>query len=67
MTTGSDDYRGGRVIAATFFGLLLPISAMVVRTWVKARTEPTATPRAEDWLARAALVGQRDLRLSHSD
>lgn len=52
----SDDYAGGSVVAATVFGLLLPISAMAIRTWVKSRTESLLALRPEELFARAALV-----------
>lgn len=52
----SNDYAGGSVVAATVFGLLLPISAMTVRVWVKSRTESTWLLQPEELFARAALV-----------
>lgn len=50
-----DDYIGGRVVAATVFGLLLPITAIAVRVFVKARSTVDPRTRTEDWLAYAAL------------
>ena len=52
----SDDYAGGSVVAATVFGLLLPISAMAIRVWVKSRTEFSLALRPEEIFSRAALV-----------
>lgn len=50
-----DDYIGGRVVAATVFGLLLPVTAIAVRIYVKARSSVDPRTRTEDWLAYAAL------------
>ena len=54
----TDDYAGGSVIAATVFGLLLPICAMIIRVWVKSRTEASSSLRPEEVFAQAALVWQ---------